>query len=120
MLKQDKSVVPALQQIARTSNSLVGRFHAMWTLEGLGALDAALVREQMKDPNPRMRIQAIRASETLYKAGNRTFDADYRAMAKDPDTDVAIQAMLTLSVLKAPDLRRGRRRRRRPPTRREA
>ena len=41
----------------------------MWTLEGLGALDAALVREQMKDANPRMRIQAIRASETLYKAG---------------------------------------------------
>ena len=84
--------------------SLVGRFHAMWTLEGLGALDAALVREQMKDPNPRMRIQAIRASESLYKAGNRTFDADYRAMAEDPDTDVSIQAMLTLNVLKAPDL----------------
>ena len=42
----------------------------------------------MKDPNPRMRIQAIRASETLYKAGNRTFDADYRALSKDPDTDV--------------------------------
>ena len=76
----------------------------MWTLEGLGALDAALVREQMKDANPRMRIQAIRASETLYKAGNRTFDADYRALAKDPDTDVAIQAMLTLGLFKAPDL----------------
>ena len=59
VLKQDKSVVPALQQMARSSNSLVGRFHAMWTLEGLGALDAALVREQMKDPNPRMRIQAL-------------------------------------------------------------
>ena len=70
------------------SDTLVGRFHAMWTLEGLGALDAALVREQMKDPNPRMRIQAIRASESLFKAGNRTFDADYRAMAKDSDTDV--------------------------------
>ena len=46
-----------------------------------------------------MRIQAIRASETLYKAGNRTFDADYRALAKDPDTDVAIQALLTLGLL---------------------
>ena len=96
--------MPALQQLTRTSNSLVGRFHAMWTLEGLGALDAALVREQMKDTNPRMRIQAIRASESLYKAGNRTFDADYRAMAEDPDHDVSIQAMLTLNVLKAPDL----------------
>ena len=50
----------------------------------------------MKDPNPRIRIQAIRASETLFKAGNRAFDADYRALAKDADADVAIQAMLSL------------------------
>ena len=69
--RQDKSVVPALQNIVRTSDNLVARFHALWTLEGLGALDAALVREQMKDSNPRMRVQAIRASETLYKAGDR-------------------------------------------------
>ncbi len=62
---------------------LTGRFGALWTLEGLGALDPALVRDEMKDPNPRMRVQAIRASETLYKAGNRSFANDYRALAKD-------------------------------------
>jgi mono/diheme cytochrome c family protein len=104
VLKQDKSVVPALQEMARKSNNLVARFHAMWTLEGLGALDAPLVRDQMKDPNPRMRIQALRASETLFKAGNRAFDADYRALAKDADVDVAIQAMLSLGLFKVPDL----------------
>ena len=37
----------------------------------------------MKDADPQMRIQAIRASETLYKAGDRSFAADYRAAAKD-------------------------------------
>src|SRR6185503_11343706 len=94
VLKQDKSVVPSLQELTRSSNNLLARFHAMWTLEGLGALDPALVREQMKDPNPRMRIQAIRASESLFKAGNRSFDADYRALTKDADIDVAIQALL--------------------------
>jgi mono/diheme cytochrome c family protein len=104
VLKQDKSVVPALQQLARSSNSLVGRFHAIWTLEGLGALDAGLVREVLKDPNPRVRIQALRASESLYKAGNRTFADDYKAMAEDSDTDVAIQALLSLSMIKAPNL----------------
>jgi mono/diheme cytochrome c family protein len=51
-----------------------------------------------------MRIQAIRASETLYKAGDRSFMGDYRALAKDPDTDVVIQAMLTLNLFKVPDL----------------
>ena len=76
----------------------------MWTLEGLGALDLGLVRESLKDPNPQMRIQAIRASETLYKAGQRALLDDYRAAAKDPDTDVMIQAMLTLHLFKAPDI----------------
>ena len=114
VLKQDKSVVPALQQLVRTPSaagaadgSLFGRFHALWTLEGLGALDAALVREQMKDANPAMRIQAIRASETLYKAGERSLAADYKAATKDADTDVVIQAMLTLNLFKVPDLSRG-------------
>jgi hypothetical protein len=33
----------------------------------------------MEDASPRMRIQAIRASETLYKAGDKSLAADYRA-----------------------------------------
>jgi mono/diheme cytochrome c family protein/glucose/arabinose dehydrogenase len=117
VLKQDKSVVPALQQIVRSiepssarpaeakgEGGLLARFHAMWTLEGLGALDAALVREVMKDPAPRMRIQALRVSETLYKTGDKSFADDYRALTKDPDTNVVIQAMLSASLFKLKDL----------------
>jgi mono/diheme cytochrome c family protein len=105
VLRQDQSVVPALQQLVNSaSGSPVGRFHALWTLEGLGALDASLVREAMKDANPRMRIQAIRAAESLYKAGDRSFDADFRTMANDPDTDVVIQSILTLKFFRAADL----------------
>jgi mono/diheme cytochrome c family protein len=103
VLKQDKSVVPALQDLTRISNNLVGRFHAMWTLEGLGALDAALVREQLKDADPRMRVQALRASESLYKHGDKSFAEDYRASTKDADPDVALQAILTINVLKIPE-----------------
>ena len=104
ILKQDKSVVPVLQQLVRSSDNLVARFHAMWTLEGLGALDAALVRAAMEDKNPRMRVQAIRASETLYKAGDKTLAGDYRALTKDSDTNVVIQAMLTANLFKLPDV----------------
>ena len=102
VLKRDKSVVPALERLARTSTNLPGRFHALWTLEGLGALDAGLARQLMEDTEPRMRIQAIRASETLYKAGDQSFAADYRALTKDSSVDVAIQAMLTLNRWKVP------------------
>jgi mono/diheme cytochrome c family protein/glucose/arabinose dehydrogenase len=104
VLKQDKSAVPALRRLAEASEDTLGRFHALWTLEGLGALDAAFVRKLMADTDPRMRIQAIRASETLYKAGDRSLLADYRAAAKDSDPDAVIQAMLTLNLFKAPEL----------------
>jgi mono/diheme cytochrome c family protein len=104
VLKQDTSVVPALQKLVRTSTYPAARFHALWTLEGLSALDAALLRELMKDRDPQMCIQAIRASETLYKAGDRSFLIEYREATKNPDTDVVLQAMLTLNLFKAPDL----------------
>jgi mono/diheme cytochrome c family protein len=103
ILAQDKSVAPALEQMVRSSDNLVARFHAMWTLEGLGALDARLVRDAMKDQAPRIRVQAIRASETLWKAGDKSFADDYRAASRDPDPNVAIQAMLTLNLFKVPD-----------------
>jgi mono/diheme cytochrome c family protein len=104
VLRQDKSIVPALQDLVRTSPNLLARFHALWTLEGLGALDAALVRDQMKDTDPRMRVQAIRVSETLYKAANRSFADDYRELTKDSDPDVALQALLTANLFKLPNI----------------
>ncbi len=109
--RQNKSVVPALQQLIRGVRPgsdpgltpIVARFHAIWTLEGLGALDLGMVRELMKDANPRVRVQAIRASETLYKSGVRALGDDYRAMTKDSDPDVALQAMLSVNLFKVGD-----------------
>lgn len=103
VLEQDRSVVPALRALARTSKNQLARIHALWTLEGLGALTPALARELLQDADPRMRAQGIRASETLYKAGDKSFAADYRARAQDKDTDVALAAVLALNTLKAPE-----------------
>ena len=107
MLKQDKSVVPALQKLAATRGRPTSSRGSTrcGTLEGLGTLDASFVREQLKDAYPQIRIQAIRASETLYKAGDQSFAADYRAAAKDGDADVAIQAMLTSKLFNLADLK---------------
>ncbi len=113
VLRQDKSVVPALTTMVRKSSNQLARIHALWTLEGLDALDASLARELMKSPDSHIRIQAIRASETIYKAGaasrlatpgakgDKTLADDYRALLKhanDASHDVAIQAMLTLNA----------------------
>lgn len=103
ILKDDKSIVPALEQMARTDKNLLARFHAIWTLEGLGALNAGLVRELMKDASPRLQIQAIRASESLYKAGDHSLANNYQAFTKSTNTDIALQAMMTMNTLKVPD-----------------
>ena len=105
VLKQDKSIVPTLRSMARSATNQLARIHALWTLEGLDSLDGRLVRELMESPDPKIRIQAIRASETLYKAGDRSFASDYRAMTKDADPEVVIQAMLTLNLHKVPQSR---------------
>lgn len=104
VLAQDRSVTPELERMARTSSTHLGRFHALWTLEGLDALSPALVRELLADPDPRIRVQALRASETLYKAGDASFADDYRRLAGDTNADVAVQALLTMSLLAVPDL----------------
>ncbi len=104
VFKQDRSVVPALQELARRSPNTLARVHALWTLEGLGSLQASLVRELLKNRDPEIRIQAIRASESLYKAGDRSFLSDYAALTADSEADVVVQALLTLNLFKPADL----------------
>ena len=103
VLGQDKSVVLALQAMARTSSSQLGRIHALWTLEGLNALDAGIVREQLQSADPKIRIQAARLAEPLIKAGDNSLIADVKALAKDSDPNVVIQSMLTIGYVRAAD-----------------
>ena len=78
VLKKDLSVVPQLNRMALKHKNLTTRFHAIWTLEGLGALSIKTTQKLLKDPNPRLRIQALRASETLYKNGDKSLEPDYQ------------------------------------------
>ncbi len=100
--RQDKSIAPALVNIVKTSDNLLERFHAMWVLEGIGALDASLVREMMRDTEPRMRLQAMWVGETLYKAGDSSLGTDYIKMMSDDNTMVKMRAMMTGRLLKIP------------------
>ncbi|MBN7809660.1 discoidin domain-containing protein [Algoriphagus sp. H41] len=104
ILRQDKSVAAELEKMANSSSNELARIHALWTLEGLGVLKVDLVRKLMGDASPAIRIQAIRASETLYKYGEKSLAADYRKLATDSDVDVAVQATLSADLLKIEDV----------------
>ncbi|WP_339865438.1 discoidin domain-containing protein [uncultured Algoriphagus sp.] len=99
ILNQDKSVVGDLEKLVNTSDNELARIHALWTLEGLNSLKLATVKKLMQDPNPEIRKQALRASETLYKYGEKSLAADYKAMVKDSNKEVALQALLSGYVL---------------------
>ncbi len=103
ILKQDQSVAPALKVMTETDANPLARLHALWTLEGLNALPADLVRAKLKDTHPQLRAAAIRVSESLYKAGDKSFAADLKAMTADADPNVIIQAFLTAKLLDLPD-----------------
>jgi len=104
VLSGDTSVIPRLRTIARTDDKLLARFHALWSLEGLRALDAELIRELMKDENSRIKVQALRLSESLGKSQVKEFEDLYIELMRDSDANVAIQAMLSARFMELPSL----------------
>ncbi len=99
VLRQDTSVRSVLDTMALTSDNTLARYHALWALEGLNCLSLDVVKAWLADEDPKIRKMGIRASETLYKAGEKSLASDYVKMTEDADYEVVMQAMMTLKVL---------------------
>jgi mono/diheme cytochrome c family protein len=58
----DAAAVPALRQVLKTPGPVqaLARLHALWTLEGLNALDADTLRTAIKDADPQVRAAGVR------------------------------------------------------------
>jgi putative membrane-bound dehydrogenase-like protein len=95
--RHDAAMMPAIRRIATSSPQPLGRVQAMWTLEGVGALDRATVIGAFGDKEPVVRVAALRLSERLFKDAARRADllARVLALTKDPSPDVQLQAVLT-------------------------
>ena len=61
--RQDLSVVSALRDLAVSAARPEPRIHALWTLDGLGRLNADLIAQALDDGDARVREHAIRLSE---------------------------------------------------------
>jgi cytochrome c553 len=103
VLRGDKSVVPELTKVAQTHLDHLARLHALWTLEGLGALTPEIVTSTTKDQHPQVRAAAIRMSEPFLQKGANTLLADVRALAKDADSEVLKQLILSAKHANFPD-----------------
>ena len=103
IIKGDKSVVPALKELVKNGTSTEAKLHALWTLEGLDSVDKTILTEASTDQAARVRACAIRVSETLYKAGDKSIAEFIFKLAKDSSPDVKMQALLTAKYLNLED-----------------
>ena len=89
-----KSVEP-LEKLASAKDAPpLARLHAIWALQGMDRLEDELVGELLKDKDAQVRVQALRAAESLVRnhTGNETIAA-LPGLANDPDPEVQIQVL---------------------------
>ena len=84
----DKSVVEMLKaMVAGQKNSTaLGKLHALWTLEGLDAINKDLLMVALNDTDPQMRRAAIWISERYIKQNDNQWIEHLGKMASDERT----------------------------------
>ena len=94
----DASAMPALRAMAGGHEQANARIHALWTLDGLGALSVELIRQNLTNPQARVRRAAVQLAESRWLAGDDTLGAAIGNLATDADPSVATQVFLALRV----------------------
>jgi putative membrane-bound dehydrogenase-like protein len=102
--RQLKDAIPSLKQIVASVASPLGRLHALWTLQGLNALDSSHVEHALKDANPGIRENALLLAEA-FLLKSKTIAEQICTLANDPSARVRFQAALTLGQLKSAESR---------------
>jgi len=98
--RDDKSVVPALKAIAtgekgvsaNDTNYLV-RIHALWTLEGLDAIDKEVLSQALHDNNAQVRRSAVWISEPYLKKIDTQMIDEVAKLKDDESYDVRVQVL---------------------------
>lgn len=89
--KQDPSIVPLLRKAVVESKDGRGRLHALYTLEGLNALDVDVVRKALSDPHAGVREHGVILAERYPE-----FLPEIVKLTNDVSPQVAFQATLSL------------------------
>ncbi len=111
VLKGDKSVVSDLAKIVEGNESWLSklfnpdkdfaleRLHALWTLEGLDAIEKSIIKTALTDKDPRVRVGAIRISDRYLKQNDNEIFEALKPLAKDSDYEVLQQLILSLRII---------------------
>jgi mono/diheme cytochrome c family protein len=97
--RNDKSAVPALQQLVAQAPDFRTRVQAVWTLAGMGSLDADTVKRALDDSSPYVRNAALRGAEPYLAKGDTEMLAAVMKKAEDSNWQVRRQLAASLGAL---------------------
>ena len=89
------AVKDRVDSLARGGATPQARLHALYTLDGLGLLETALVERALADPHYAVRMHALRLAERWLDRDAAVTERVFR-MVDDPDPSVRQQLALTL------------------------
>lgn len=93
--RRERRAVPHLRAVAEAGRTGTARIHALWTLDGLGALEGGDIAEALQDPDAAVRENAVRLAEPRL-AGSPDLLAAVLRLAGDPGDRVRFQVALAL------------------------
>lgn len=101
--RRDRTTMPQLRSLALKGSNALGRLHALWTLEGMDALDFKTVSKAMEDDDLRVRVTGLRLSENYSDIEKNRLAKLYRKLLKKSPPDVALQILLSARNLPVRD-----------------
>jgi len=99
--RQASEQVNLLQQMLKNHEMAEGRLHALWTLEGLNALDDEHLLIALQDKEAGLRENAIKISERYLQQSSAVKDALYQ-LINDENAKVRFQLICTLGAIQEP------------------
>ena len=115
VLRGDQSVTEALKELALPSHTFldklafwkkrpgpITRLHALWTLDGLHAVNESILAAALRDEDAEVRKAAIRISENFLRAKSHPVYTALQALKTDPDPGVRIQLALSMRYSREP------------------
>jgi mono/diheme cytochrome c family protein/glucose/arabinose dehydrogenase len=95
----DRGSVTAVARLATTANDPRTKLHALWTLDGLDALQPELVIKALDDASRDVRMSALRLAERWLTEGNTSVQAAVLKRLNDEDWSVRYQLAASVGAL---------------------
>ncbi|MPY91048.1 MAG: dehydrogenase [Luteitalea sp.] len=95
----EKAVVPMLGKLAQRAEDPRTRLHALWTLDGIDAIEPATVTKALDDPSRDVRASAVRLAERWLGEADHPIHAAVLKRLDDPDWTVRQQLAASLGTM---------------------